>query len=69
MGEFGAVSVISGRVRGYTDTVPLHIEMLYNDDSFVAAFALAAALASVTMLLTAGRSAVEGRSAKLMGLR
>jgi sulfate transport system permease protein len=62
MGEFGAVSVISGRVQGYTDTVPLHIELLYNDDAFVAAFALAAGLATVTMVLAALRSSVERRS-------
>jgi sulfate transport system permease protein len=62
MGEFGAVSVISGRVRGLTDTVPLHIEILYNEDAFVAAFALAAGLATVTMLLSALRSGIERRS-------
>ena len=59
IGEFGAVSVISGRIRGLTDTVPLHIEILYNEDAFVAAFALAAALASVTILLTLVRSWIE----------
>jgi len=64
MGEFGAVSVISGRVRGYTDTVPLHIEILYNEDAFVAAFALAAGLATVTMLLAALRAGVERRSTR-----
>jgi sulfate transport system permease protein len=52
IGEFGAVSVISGRVRGYTETVPLHIEALYNESSFVGAFALAAGLAYSTILLT-----------------
>jgi len=58
MGEFGAVSVISGRIRGLTDTVPLHIEILYNDNAFAAAFALAAALACVTIGLTALRALV-----------
>jgi sulfate transport system permease protein len=62
MGEFGAVSVISGRVRGYTDTVPLHIEILYNEDAFVAAFALAAGLATVTMVLAAIRTGIERRT-------
>lgn len=63
MGEFGAVSVISGRIRGLTDTVPLHIEILYNDNAFAAAFALAAALACVTIALTAVRAFFE-RSAE-----
>jgi sulfate transport system permease protein len=58
MGEFGAVSVISGRIRGYTDTVPLHIEILYNENSFASAFALATALAVVTIALTLLRAAL-----------
>jgi sulfate transport system permease protein len=58
MGEFGAVSVISGRVRGYTDTVPLHIEILYNESAFTSAFALATALAVVTIGLTLVRAAL-----------
>jgi sulfate transport system permease protein len=62
MGEFGAVSVISGRIRGLTDTVPLHIEILYNEDAFAAAFALAASLACVTIALTLGRSWIERKS-------
>jgi sulfate transport system permease protein len=62
MGEFGAVSVISGKVRGFTDTVPLHIEILYNENAFVAAFALAAGLATITMCLGALRSTIERRS-------
>ena len=44
--------IISGRVRGYTETVPLHIEALYNESSFVGAFALAAALAFTTIAFT-----------------
>ena len=59
MGEFGAVSVISGRIRGLTDTVPLHIEILYNEYNFVGAFALAAALSLATMALTFTRAALE----------
>jgi sulfate/thiosulfate transport system permease protein len=59
MGEFGAVSVISGRIRGLTDTVPLHIEILYNEYNFVGAFALAAALSLATIALTFGRAALE----------
>jgi sulfate/thiosulfate transport system permease protein len=54
MGEFGAVSVISGQIRGETNTLPLHVEILYNEYNFVAAFATASlllALALVTLLL------------------
>ncbi|MEJ1160637.1 sulfate ABC transporter permease subunit CysW [Prosthecomicrobium sp. N25] len=54
MGEFGAVSVVSGHVRGLTNTMPLHVEILYNEYQFVAAFAMAsllAALALVTLVL------------------
>ena len=58
MGEFGAVSVISGRVRGFTDTVPLHIEILYNESAFASAFALSTALAVVTIGLTLARAAL-----------
>lgn len=54
MGEFGAVSVVSGHIRGLTNTMPLHVEILYNEYNFVAAFAVAsllAVLALVTLLL------------------
>ncbi len=54
MGEFGAVSVVSGHIRGETNTMPLHIEVLYNEYNFVAAFAVAsllALLAIVTLIL------------------
>ena len=54
MGEFGAVSVVSGHIRGETNTMPLHIEILYNEYQFAAAFAVAsllAGLALVTLLL------------------
>jgi sulfate transport system permease protein len=61
MGEFGAVSVVSGRIRGLTDTVPLHVEILYNEDAFVGAFALSAALATVTMVFSAMRTIAERR--------
>ncbi len=56
MGEFGAVSVVSGHVRGLTNTMPLHVEILYNEYNFVAAFAVAsllAMLAIVTLILKA----------------
>jgi sulfate transport system permease protein len=54
MGEFGAVSVVSGHIRGLTNTIPLHVEILYNEYNFVAAFAMAsllALLALVTLLI------------------
>ena len=57
MGEFGAVSVVSGKIRGLTNTLPLHIEALYNDYDFVGAFAAASLLASlglVTLVLKTG---------------
>ena len=56
MGEFGAVSVVSGHIRGQTNTLPLHVEILYNEYNFVAAFAVASlltVLALVTLLLKA----------------
>ncbi|HEY4032247.1 MAG TPA: sulfate/thiosulfate ABC transporter permease CysW, partial [Caulobacteraceae bacterium] len=54
MGEFGAVSVVSGRIRGLTNTMPLHVEILYNEYNYVGAFAVAALLcllALVTLVL------------------
>ena len=45
MGEFGAVSVVSGHIRGKTNTMPLHVEILYNEYNFAAAFAVASLLA------------------------
>ncbi len=64
MGEFGAVSVVSGRLRGETVTMPLHVEILYNEYNFVAAFAVAsllALLALVTLVLKAFLERVYGR--------
>jgi sulfate transport system permease protein len=55
MGEFGAVAVISGRIRGLTETVALHISSLYDDAAIVAAFTLAGALAAVAIALTLAR--------------
>jgi sulfate transport system permease protein len=60
MGEFGAVSVVSGHIRGVTNTLPLHIEALYNEYQFAAAFACASLL-SLTALLTVGLKAWVGR--------
>jgi sulfate transport system permease protein len=61
LGEFGAVSVISGKIRGLTDAVPLHIEILYNEDNLAGAFTLAAALAIAAITLTLIRSALDAR--------
>jgi sulfate transport system permease protein len=49
MGEFGAVSVVSGHIRGKTNTMPLHVEILYNEYNFVAAFAVASLLALLAL--------------------
>ena len=67
MGEFGAVSVVSGHIRGQTDTMPLHVEILYNEYDFVGAFSVAALLcllALVTLALKALLEAVEPRASR-----
>jgi sulfate transport system permease protein len=61
MGEFGAVSVVSGHIRGLTNTVPLHVEILYNEYNFVGAFAMASILAILALVTLAGKSFVEWR--------
>ncbi len=61
MGEFGAVSVVSGHVRGKTNTIPLHVEILYNEYNFVAAFAVASLLALLALVTLAAKSIVESR--------
>lgn len=61
MGEFGAVSVVSGHVRGLTNTVPLHVEILYNEYRFAAAFAVASLLASLALVTLAVKTAIEWR--------
>jgi sulfate transport system permease protein len=60
MGEFGAVSVVSGHIRGQTDTMPLHVEILYNEYNFSAAFAVASLLALLA-LVTLGLKLVAER--------
>jgi sulfate transport system permease protein len=62
IGEFGAVSVVSGHVRGETNTAPLHIEILYNEYNFVAALAVASVLALLAVLTLIVKAAVEWRS-------
>ena len=59
MGEFGAVSVVSGHIRGRTNTMPLYVEILYNEYNFAAAFAVASLLALLALLTLAVKSFVE----------
>jgi sulfate/thiosulfate transport system permease protein len=61
MGEFGAVSVVSGHIRGQTNTMPLHVEILYNEYQSVAAFAVASLLALLALVTLALKSLVEWR--------
>ena len=61
MGEFGAVSVVSGHIRGATDTMPLHVEILYNEYDFVGAFAVASLLALLALVTLAAKTLVEWR--------
>ncbi|MEJ8573549.1 sulfate ABC transporter permease subunit CysW [Microbaculum marinum] len=61
MGEFGAVSVVSGHIRGLTNTMPLHVEILYNEYSFAAAFAVASLLALLALLTLAVKTLLELR--------
>ena len=62
MGEFGAVSVVSGHIRGQTNTIPLHVEILYNEYNFVAAFAVASLLALLAMVTLVVKAVVERRA-------
>ena len=61
MGEFGAVSVVSGHIRGLTNTMPLHVEILYNEYNFVAAFAVASLLAGLALVTLGAKSVLEWR--------
>jgi sulfate transport system permease protein len=61
MGEFGAVSVVSGHIRGLTNTMPLHVEILYNEYNFVGAFAVASLLALLALVTLVAKSVVEWR--------
>ena len=65
IGEFGAVSVVSGHIRGETNTAPLHVEILYNEYAFSAAFAVASVLALAALVTLVARAAVEWRSGGL----
>jgi sulfate transport system permease protein len=67
MGEFGAVSVVSGLIRGKTMTMPLYIEALYNDFDFTSAFALASLLAMLALVTLAAKTAVGLRVERARG--
>jgi sulfate transport system permease protein len=67
MGEFGAVSVVSGHIRGLTNTMPLQIEVLYNDYQFVPAFAVASLLALLALVTLVIKSLVEWRAGTRLG--
>jgi sulfate transport system permease protein len=63
MGEFGAVSVVSGHIRGETNTLPLHVEILYNEYNFQAAFAVASLLALLALITLVVKTLVERQAA------
>ncbi len=64
MGEFGAVSVVSGHIRGLTNTMPLHVEILYNEYQFAAAFAVASLLALLALATLALKTYIEWQSSR-----
>ncbi|TFY99168.1 sulfate ABC transporter permease subunit CysW [Ramlibacter henchirensis] len=66
MGEFGAVSVVSGHIRGQTNTMPLHVEILYNEYQSVAAFSVASLLALLALVTLAIKSVAEWQHERLM---
>jgi sulfate/thiosulfate transport system permease protein len=67
MGEFGAVSVVSGHIRGMTTTMPLQVEILYNEYNFVAAFAVASLLALLAIVTLVIKTLVEWRADRRTG--
>ena len=68
MGEFGAVSVVSGHIRGMTNTLPLQVEILYNEYNFAAAYAVASLLAMLALVTLALKTFVESRVARTLSL-
>ncbi len=66
MGEFGAVSVVSGHIRGLTNTMPLHVEVLYNEYDTTAAFAVASLLALLALVTLVLKSALQWKTAESM---
>ena len=69
LGEFGAVSVVSGHIRGQTNTMPLHVELLYNNYDYVGAFSVAALLALLALLTLTLKSFLEWRYADELAAR
>ncbi|TXI21510.1 MAG: sulfate ABC transporter permease subunit CysW [Nitrosomonas sp.] len=67
MGEFGAVSVVSGHIRGSTNTLPLHVEILYNEYNFAAAFAVASLLALLALITLAIKTGIESKVSQQKG--
>ena len=67
MGEFGAVSVVSGHIRGLTNTMPLHVEILYNEYDYVGAFAVAALLCFLALITLALKTVVEAAQPRPRG--
>jgi len=67
MGEFGAVSVVSGHIRGQTNTLPLHVEILYNEYQFAGAFAVAALLALLGLVTLAAKAVLERLTGRAVG--
>jgi sulfate transport system permease protein len=67
MGEFGAVSVVSGHIRGETNTMPLHVEILYNEYQFAGAFAVASLLALLGLVTLAAKAVLERASGRRTG--
>jgi sulfate transport system permease protein len=65
MGEFGAVSVVSGHIRGLTNTMPLHVEILYNEYNFIGAFAVASLLALLALVTLILKNLVEWKTARM----
>ncbi len=68
MGEFGAVSVVSGHIRGRTNTIPLHVEILYNEYHAAAAFAVASLLTLLALVTLAAKTAIEWKASKSMSI-
>ncbi|MBB1597183.1 sulfate ABC transporter permease subunit CysW [Achromobacter sp. UMC46] len=66
MGEFGAVSVVSGQIRGLTNTMTLHVEILYNEYQYSAAFAVASLLALLALVTLVAKNVVEWRNARML---
>ena len=69
MGEFGAVSIVSGHIRGETNTMPLHIELLYNDYNLAAAFAVASLLAGLALVTLVVKTVLEWRHGDALAAR